>query len=198
MFPKEESTKLARIKIDIGQDSDFDWQIDVKKSVARPPQEAIEALKRWGEKARTLSQKVYYHRGITGASGKSNAKKDEEIDFLWSQTTRNSRSYFQIHRHNALLMKIKDALDEETNTMLTAYLSMLQEFCPINTMTYVPALPVQESFEIIQEDAQQMRNIRAIYEQMGIPIAKLVSTIKDMPTYSHYSEQAIRLTLQEE
>lgn len=196
LFPKEESTKLARIKIDIGQDSDFDWQIDVKKSVARPPQEVIEVLKRWGEKARTLSQKVFYHRGISETNGRRDGKKEYEIDFLWSQTTRNNRAYFQIHRENALLTKIKNVIDEDTNAMLSAYLGMLQEFCPINTFTYVPATPTKDLEEINDVDVNQIRKIHEVYQQMGIPLTKLISTIKDMPAYHRYSEQSIRQAIQ--
>jgi Histidine kinase-, DNA gyrase B-, and HSP90-like ATPase len=37
MFRKEEHYKLARIQIDLPNNLDAEWQIDIKKSVARPP-----------------------------------------------------------------------------------------------------------------------------------------------------------------
>ena len=36
-MPKLASTKLCRAKIDIGNDIDSDWKIDIKKSTASPP-----------------------------------------------------------------------------------------------------------------------------------------------------------------
>jgi hypothetical protein len=36
-YPKEEQFKLARIQIDLPNTMDSDWDIDVKKSRARPP-----------------------------------------------------------------------------------------------------------------------------------------------------------------
>ena len=46
LFRKEEHYKLARIRIDLPNTQDDLWQIDIKKSTARPPIAYINQLKR--------------------------------------------------------------------------------------------------------------------------------------------------------
>jgi hypothetical protein len=62
-FSKDEHTKLARIAINFPAALDHDWQIDVKKSTARPPGTLVEDLRRIASAARQRAEQVYRHRG---------------------------------------------------------------------------------------------------------------------------------------
>jgi hypothetical protein len=198
LFPKEEASKLARIRVDIGQDSDFDWQIDVKKSVARPPQETIDILKRWAERARDLSQKVYYHRGVPKKDAGSSSKDPTEFDLLWSQSTRNQRSYFMIHKDNPLLIKIRGTVDKEVLELLDSYLNLVQEFCPINTLVYAPLTEHTPLLTIAESDKHNMINIVKFYRQMNIPDNDIVNSLKSMPSFAKYTEELLEANIREE
>ena len=63
MFRKEEHYKLARIRIDLPNSLDADWQIDIKKSVARPPLQFVEQIRAYARKVREQGVEVYRHRG---------------------------------------------------------------------------------------------------------------------------------------
>jgi hypothetical protein len=60
---KDEHTKLARIVVDFDSELDLDWQIDVKKSTARPPGTLLPDLKRIAAATRRSAEEVYRHRG---------------------------------------------------------------------------------------------------------------------------------------
>lgn len=62
-WTKEESHRLARIRVDIPNSADADWKIDIRKSTARPPVALREALTRLAEEARDRARKVFAHRG---------------------------------------------------------------------------------------------------------------------------------------
>lgn len=62
-WTKEESHKLARIRVDIANSADADWKIDIRKSTARPPVSLREALTRLAEDARERARRVFAHRG---------------------------------------------------------------------------------------------------------------------------------------
>ena len=47
LFRKEEHYKLVRIQIDLPNKLDTDWQIDIKKSTARPPLVSREQIKKY-------------------------------------------------------------------------------------------------------------------------------------------------------
>ncbi len=53
----ETLTKLARVKIDISNDMDAEWELDVKKSMARPPSVIRMRLKNIIEKSEINLQK---------------------------------------------------------------------------------------------------------------------------------------------
>jgi hypothetical protein len=60
---RAETSKLARIRVEIPTTADFDWQIDVKKSVARPPATIRSRLESVAEDVRKHALDVHLHRG---------------------------------------------------------------------------------------------------------------------------------------
>lgn len=60
---REESHRLARIRVDIPNSADADWKIDVKKSTARPPVYARSWLTGLAENTRERARKVFAFRG---------------------------------------------------------------------------------------------------------------------------------------
>lgn len=62
-WTKEEAHRLARIRVDINNNSDAAWKIDIRKSTARPPASIRERLTRLAEDTRGRARKVFAHRG---------------------------------------------------------------------------------------------------------------------------------------
>lgn len=62
-WTKEEAHRLARIRLDIPNTSDAAWNIDIRKSTARPPVAIRERLTRLAEDARGRARRVFAHRG---------------------------------------------------------------------------------------------------------------------------------------
>lgn len=62
-WTKDESHRLARIRLDIPNSADADWKIDIRKSTARPPVALRGWLIRLAEDTRTRARKAFAHRG---------------------------------------------------------------------------------------------------------------------------------------
>ena len=62
-WTKEETHRLARIRLDIPNTADVAWNIDVRKSRARPPVVLRERLTRLAEDTRARARRVFVHRG---------------------------------------------------------------------------------------------------------------------------------------
>ncbi|MDB0302214.1 ATP-binding protein [Acinetobacter baumannii] len=60
---KDEVHKLARIKLDIPNSMDKEWEIDIRKAVARPPIYLRKWLSRHAEDTRNRARKVFIYRG---------------------------------------------------------------------------------------------------------------------------------------
>ncbi len=62
-WTREESHRLARIRLDIPNTADAAWKIDIRKSKARPPASIRPKLTRLAEDARSRARRVFAHRG---------------------------------------------------------------------------------------------------------------------------------------
>lgn len=123
---KEPAYNLARIKIDITSASDEDWKIDIKKSTATPPSYVREAIEREIDLCTETSARVYNSRG---SYTKSNAYATN-LDYVWEQRKKNGRYSFHINRKHSLLSDIKKQLDDQGKSILSAYLTLVENFAP--------------------------------------------------------------------
>jgi hypothetical protein len=120
---KEEHFKLARIRIDLPNSTDMSWQIDVKKSQARPPAALRKDLQRIAKAARSRASSIYRHRGklIQRSLG------DENV-FLWKHLTKHGKTFYKINRDHPLVAKVlSNAPDKKP---LRALMSLIEETVP--------------------------------------------------------------------
>ena len=81
---KDEHTKLARIVVDFDSSLDLQWQIDVKKSTARPPGTVMGDLKRIATATRRSAEEVYRYRGNIVPAG-AGRNRDRELVMAWQE-----------------------------------------------------------------------------------------------------------------
>ena len=123
-FARDEPTKLARIQLDLPNNMDQDWQLDVRKSVVRPPAALAPQLRRIAEVARRGSAQVYRHRGkVVERSAGSN------IAYAWEQIVRGGKIAYRINRRHpvvkALLRRPADG------PLVEALLRLVEETVPV-------------------------------------------------------------------
>lgn len=157
LFRKEEPYKLARVMIDITSESDLNWQIDIKKSTARPPQQILQELKRIGKLTRQASYRAFYHRGTKGISAINNQVNYKE-DYLWEQIYKHGKSFFKLNRSHPLLLKIIEDLSVDER-LLNAYLNLIEENTPINLMSYNPVKVREQDNEVSYLNEEEKDNI---------------------------------------
>ena len=68
LFSKDEHTKLARIRVDLPNDVDFEWSLDVRKSRVILPPQLKRTFRLIGRATRSEAEKVYRARGSRTAS----------------------------------------------------------------------------------------------------------------------------------
>lgn len=120
---KEEHFKLARIRIDLPNTADLLWQIDVKKSRARPPAALRRDLQRIARAARNRASSIYRHRGkvIQRQLGATEA-------FLWAHLTKHGKSFYRINRDHPLVRKVFDGAEERAPVQ--ALFSLIEQTIP--------------------------------------------------------------------
>ena len=120
---KLEQYRLARIRIDIGNETDNEWKIDVKKSTAIPPISIQKEIKRIAIAAQRESAKIYRHRGKKLArTGK------KEQFYVWRQNIRNGKLGYEINRNHPI---IQNLLDSSFRSKIKKMLDLIEETIPV-------------------------------------------------------------------
>ncbi|MBS8263848.1 ATP-binding protein [Mesobacillus boroniphilus] len=126
-FQKEEHYKLARILIDIPNDLDEEWSIDVKKSKARPPHNLRQDLKRIAKITRERASNIYRHRGKIVSRN-----IDMDFTYVWEQSLKHGKYSYQINREHTLIKSLMKNVSIKSD--LSALLKLLEETIPIPTI----------------------------------------------------------------
>lgn len=95
---KKSHYKLARIMINLPNNVDDEWQIDIKKSRARPPVYLRQDLKAVARTAMTHAEQVFRHRGKEIQRSLSG-----EFSFVWNEVVKNGRYFFRINREHPVV-----------------------------------------------------------------------------------------------
>ena len=159
MFRKEEHYKLTRIQIDLPNSLDADWQIDIKKSVARPPLMYRDQIKNYAMKVRSQGVEVYRHRGKT-------VKHSEGQKFvpLWVDHKRGDKWHYKVNREHPLVEMAKEQAEKEPAKAIEQLLKFIEENIPSKSI-YIKEAEEPEAqgkpFEGIDQEP-----IRKIMQQM--------------------------------
>lgn len=131
---REEHMKLARIRIDLDNTSDFLWQLDIRKSRATPPPALRDTLKRIARLTRSMASEVYRHRGRKLVSpGGTDARQES----LWQSEAIRGKVRFRIDRTHPL---VKSLIEEgQSGRSVNALLKLIEETVP------EPAIFIQHS-----------------------------------------------------
>ena len=122
---KEEHYKLARIQLDISNSSDAEWNIDVRKSKARPPLQYRDDLYRIAQAVRRRAVTVYRHRGkIVARTARASPV------FVWQRRVKRNTVSYVINRDHPLVRDVlrSDSVDSQT---LNRILRLIEEYVPV-------------------------------------------------------------------
>jgi hypothetical protein len=123
-FQKEDPFKLARIQVDLPNSMDGEWQIDVKKSRAKPPGHLKADLRRIALLTRERALEIARHRGKVMAR-----KNSQNFVFLWEQKLRHGKFFYSVNRDHPLVQQV---LRSGNKAETEALLSMLEESIPLS------------------------------------------------------------------
>lgn len=98
-FKKEVHYDLCRIQVDLPNSFDEHWQIDIKKSIARPPSIYRQQILAIAKETRNQAVEVYRHKGKL-------LKRKLTADGyfpLWEERTRHGKRFYKINRKHPIL-----------------------------------------------------------------------------------------------
>lgn len=123
----EEHYKLGRIRVEISQNMDHAWDLDVRKSRARPPSELREEFTRIARANRKHAQEVYR---TVGPRGPKSARRTE-VEPVWQFDRSEDRIRYRINREHP---HVKGALQRTTGAgrrSVRALLGLVERTVPL-------------------------------------------------------------------
>lgn len=118
----ENLTKLARVRIDIPNDADIDWNIDVKKSTATPPAIIRDRLKGTIEKIMGKSATTYKARGRKIAVNTGTP--------LWEKVVAQGKVFYKVNSDHPLVERTRSRLGAKEESEFIALLDMIAKCFP--------------------------------------------------------------------
>jgi len=125
MFRKEEHYKLARILVDIPNSLDTEWQIDIKKSVARPPFGLRDQLKAYAVNVRSQAVEVYRHKGRSVKQ-----LPGQKFIPLWIEHKRGDKWFYKINMNHPLIKHIRNLALTEPDKAIETLIRFIEETVP--------------------------------------------------------------------
>ena len=186
-FAKEEHFKLARILVDIPNSMDQEWEIDVTKSKARPPDALRKDLKRIADLTRSRASDIYRHRGRVIARSSSAPHV-----FAWDKKIKHGKIFYSINRKHPL---VQDMISNSgtSKSRLNALLRLLEETVPVAWIVMSNAdNPDQQSFPFEQSPSSQiseiMREVFAALRRSDMTIEEALHRLRTMEPFDRYPE----------
>lgn len=188
MFRKEEHYKLARIQIDLPNDLDAEWQIDIKKSVARPPMALRDQLRAYAGKVRNQAVEVYRHKGRTVRQ-----LPGQTFMPLWVEHKRGDKYFYKINRNHTLIEKIKKQAETDSGKAIETLIRFIEETIPTKSI-YIKEAEESEAigkpFEGVNHN--DIRNlIKQVYDSLieqGKNDQEARVFILNLEPFNHYPE----------
>jgi hypothetical protein len=188
LFRKEEHYKLTRIKIELPNTLDESWQVDIKKSVARPPLVFREQIRAYALKVRLQAVEVYRHKG-------KNVKQiiGQKFVPLWVDHKRGDKWFYKINRENPILTKIKEQAKKDSDKAIEMLLRFIEETIPSKSI-YIKESEQPElqgtPFEATNHDIirETMQLLYSTYQSQGIEPERAKAIISNTEPFNLYTE----------
>ena len=162
-FKKEVHYDLCRILIDLPNYCDDEWQIDIKKSIARPPLKLRDQIFSIAKDVRAQAVEVYRHKG------KIIRRKHTQIEdqFLWEDYKRHDKRFYKLNRNHPVLKQLFENANSYKSEIEKA-LRFIEETIPIPLITLKEnenEIPHGQPFEGSSHDLVQI-TMKAMFDNL--------------------------------
>ncbi|WP_375568026.1 ATP-binding protein [Ahrensia marina] len=175
-WTREQSSRLARIRIDLPIDMDTDWRIDVRKSQARPPGVVRARLTAIAARAREQAREVFAWRG----RGPKRTRQTTEPVPVWLGYQDATGTRYRINREHPAVVGFKSRANNDPK-LLDALLTVIERSVPIeriwlDTSESEGSVPPELGSEQLEELVSQLASLSTLLP-VTMPIPERVELL---------------------
>ncbi|QTD37098.1 ATP-binding protein [Polaribacter batillariae] len=188
LFKREVHYDLCRVQIDLPNNFDDDWQIDIKKSIARPPSMFRKQILAIAKEVRNQAVEVYRHKGKVL---KRKLVTDEYFPF-WEERARHGKRFYKINRSHPLLNELFSK-SGDMKKEIEKVIQFIEETIPVPLITLQESeneKPHGQPFEGIDHNAikNTMQKLFSSYLLTGSSVEKAKARLLNMEPFNFYPE----------
>ncbi|MBR6949615.1 MAG: ATP-binding protein [Bacilli bacterium] len=185
---KEELSKLARVMVDIPNDLDEVWGVDIKKSTVHLPDVIKKNLYSCIEESVFKSKAVHEYRG-------RKEKNNKDINYIWERVELRDNCYeYKINRDLPQIQLFEESLDSNQLKYFDKIITNLEKMFP-STSLYIDASKgkiIDESSTVTEEEIEEMYNEICdslnYSEKMGLNKNSVLESLLKSEPYCNYNE----------
>jgi len=129
-FPAKDHFGLGRIRVDLPNDVDQEWRVDVRKASASPPLRLRRDFERIAKSTRDKSAEVYRRRTISRSlPGKTTQKMD-----IWNRRKVGGKTLYKVNRKSPAVEHVRSQIGV-SKRKLNALLHLIERTVPYRAIT---------------------------------------------------------------
>jgi hypothetical protein len=166
---------------------DSEWQIDVKKAVARPPNAIKSEIERIATIARGRASEIYRHRGTEISRNVSSTNV-----YLWEKILKRDRVHYRINRKHPLFEEVRKNNSKSLNEF-DALIRAVEETVPVPLIVMTnsekpdsAAIPFEDSST--EEVMTQIEIVIKILLKTGHSPKKAITIVSLMEDFRNFPD----------
>lgn len=182
LIKKSDLTALSRVQIDLPNQIDSDWHIDIKKSHANPPVEIREQLKTYINNYIAGSKRVYTSKGY---------RHRDNYTPVWQKLTDKNQSTYIINPAYPLLEELNARLAVQDKEILLTLINIIQSCLPLDHI-FADYASDPKSFKIKRTDDELeelvLKRLASI-DSKTISTDTLAQILESTEPFNNYSKE---------
>jgi hypothetical protein len=193
LFKREMHFDLCRIRIDLTNDIDEEWQIDIKKSKARPPVKYREQIIALAKDAINTAVEVY---NLRGKVIQRTLSQDQFIP-LWEERVRHGKRFYKVNRNHPIIENLLSG-ERGSKGAFEKVLQFIEETIPVPLISLRESeneKPLGQPFEGIDHSSikETIKKLFTLYLANGMTEENAKKRIMSTEPYNYYPEYVERL-----
>jgi len=184
---KDELSRLARVKVDIPNALDHLWVLDIRKSIASPPEIVRSQLARTVERIREQSKDTHVLRG--------RKERCHDVEHGWNRVYQGGAVRYDVNRDHPAIKAYRESLAKADAARFEAVLRVVESAFPIESL-YVDMASEEHVLKVEDEEARLRGIIEGLLSGLepANPLRKsLLATIHLSEPFSYYPELSKKL-----
>jgi len=182
---QSELTKLTRVSVDLPNEMDFEWKIDMKKASAQPPPHVRVRLKELVERMGFASVRTHKERGKREVA--------PERFPVWRRWVRDDQVHYAIDAEHPLVKGFSEGLDEAGERSFGNLLALFSAALPLSMLHHdVSSSPgdLAPDPELRARIPELAASSTAAMLAMGFSPERIVDSIRAAPPFSDFWDEA--------